>query len=130
MYDVHDYLHAGEDEGKFSLGQIRRFSLREMQLATDNFSEGKMIGQGGYGKVYRGILMDSTRVAVKRLMDYHCPGGETAFLQEVTLKSIALHKNLLPLIGFCITPTERILVYPFMPNLSLAHRLRGILFAK
>lgn len=96
-----------------------------MQLATDNFSEGNIIGQGGYGKVYRGVLVDNTRVAVKRLMDYHSPGGEAAFLREVQLISIAVHKNLLRLIGFCTTPTERILVYPFMQNLSVAYRLRG-----
>lgn len=115
----------GEDEREISLGQIRRFSLREMQLATESFNEGNIIGQGGYGKVYRGVLMDNTRVAVKRLMDYHSPGGEAAFLREVRLISIAVHKNLLRLIGFCTTPTERILVYPFMQNLSVAYRLRG-----
>ncbi|KAK4426734.1 putative LRR receptor-like serine/threonine-protein kinase [Sesamum alatum] len=115
---------AGEDERKISFGQIRRFSLREMQLATDNFSESNIIGQGGYGKVYRGVLVDNTRVAVKRLMDYHSPGGEAAFLREVHLISVAVHKNLLRLIGFCTTSTERILVYPFMQNLSVAYRLR------
>ncbi|XP_011097032.1 probable LRR receptor-like serine/threonine-protein kinase At5g63710 [Sesamum indicum] len=117
---------AGEDERKISFGQIRRFSLREMQLATDNFSESNIIGQGGYGKVYRGVLVDNTRVAVKRLMDYHSPGGEAAFLREVHLISVAVHKNLLRLIGFCTTSTERILVYPFMQNLSVAYRLRDL----
>ncbi|KAL0302457.1 UNVERIFIED_CONTAM: putative LRR receptor-like serine/threonine-protein kinase [Sesamum calycinum] len=119
-------FHRGEDERKISFGQIRRFSLREMQLATDNFSESNIIGQGGYGKVYRGVLVDNTRVAVKRLMDYHSPGGEAAFLREVHLISVAVHKNLLRLIGFCTTSTERILVYPFMQNLSVAYRLRDL----
>ncbi|KAL8528971.1 hypothetical protein ACS0TY_006440 [Phlomoides rotata] len=118
---------AGEDERMISLGQIRRFSLREMQVATDNFSEGNIIGQGGYGKVYRGVVGSSScAVAVKRLMDYHSPGGEAAFVREVSFISIARHRNLLPLIGFCTTSTERLLVYPFMHNLSLAHRLREL----
>ncbi|XP_073148861.1 probable LRR receptor-like serine/threonine-protein kinase At5g63710 [Henckelia pumila] len=117
---------SGEDESKISLGQLKRFSLREMQLATDNFSESNIIGQGGFGRVYKGILMDNTRVAVKRLMDYHSPGGEAAFLREVHLISVAVHKNLLRLIGFCTTYTERILVYPFMQNLSVAYRLRDL----
>lgn len=117
---------TGDDESEISFAQIRRFSLREMQLATGNFNESNIIGQGGYGKVYRGVLTDNTRVAVKRLMDYHSPGGETAFLREIRLISIAVHKNLLRLIGFCTTPTERILVYPFMQNLSVAYRLRGM----
>ncbi|PIN24257.1 MEKK [Handroanthus impetiginosus] len=124
----HDIFHdvAGEDDRKISFGQIRRFSLREIQLATDNFSEANIIGQGGYGKVYRGVLLDNTKVAVKRLTDYHSPGGEAAFLREVQLISVAVHKNLLRLIGFCTTSTERILVYPFMQNLSVAYRLRDL----
>lgn len=117
---------SGEDECKISLGQLRRFSLREIQIATDNFSEGNIIGQGGFGKVYRGELLDKTEVAVKRLADCYSPGGEAAFLREVQLISVAVHRNLLCLIGFCTTSTERILVYPFMPNLSVAYRLRGM----
>lgn len=117
---------AGEDDRKISFGQVKRFSWREIQLATNNFSETNIIGQGGFGKVYKGILMDGTKVAVKRLMDYHNPGGEAAFLREVQLISVAVHKNLLRLIGFCTTSWERILVYPFMHNLSVAYRLRDL----
>jgi serine/threonine protein kinase len=87
-----------------------------------------MIGQGGFGKVYRGFLSDNTKVAVKRLTDYYSPGGEAAFQREVYLISVAVHRNLLRLIGFCTTSSERILVYPFMQNLSVAYRLRGISF--
>ncbi|KAM7513863.1 hypothetical protein LguiA_003446 [Lonicera macranthoides] len=117
---------SGEDECKISFGQLRRFSWRELQLATDNFSEGNVIGQGGFGKVYRGFLSDSTKVAVKRLTDYQSPGGEAAFLREVQLISVAVHRNLLRLIGFCTTSSERLLVYPFMQNLSVAYRLRDL----
>uniref|UniRef100_A0A2P2JFQ0 non-specific serine/threonine protein kinase n=2 Tax=Rhizophora mucronata TaxID=61149 RepID=A0A2P2JFQ0_RHIMU len=117
---------AGEDDCKVSLGQLRRFSWRELQLATDNFSERNIIGQGGFGKVYRGILSNKTDVAVKRLADCHSPGGEAAFLREVQLISVAVHRNLLQLIGFCTTSTERILVYPYMKNLSVAYQLRDL----
>ncbi|KAL3564731.1 hypothetical protein D5086_032777 [Populus alba] len=117
---------AGEDDRKISLGQLRRFSWRELQLATDNFSESNIIGQGGFGKVYKGILSDNMKVAVKRLADYYSPGGEAAFQREVQLISVAVHKNLLRLVGFCTTSSERILVYPYMQNLSVAYRLRGI----
>lgn len=117
---------AGEDDRKISFGQLRRFSWREMQLMTDNFNESNIIGQGGFGKVYKGVLLDGTKVAVKRLTDYHSPGGEAAFLREIQLIAVALHKNLLRLIGFCTTSSERILVYPFMQNLSLAYRLRDL----
>nr|GME01255.1 probable LRR receptor-like serine/threonine-protein kinase At5g63710 isoform X1 [Ipomoea batatas] len=114
----------GEDECKIAFGQIRKFSWREIQIATEDFNESNIIGQGGFGKVYRGFLSDSTKVAVKRLADYHSPGGGAAFLREVQLISVAVHRNLLRLIGFCTTTSERILVYPFMQNLSVAYRLR------
>ncbi|XP_044479898.1 probable LRR receptor-like serine/threonine-protein kinase At5g63710 isoform X3 [Mangifera indica] len=117
---------AGEDDRKVSFGQLRRFSWRELQLATDNFSESNIIGQGGFGKVYKGVLSDNSKVAVKRLANYYSPGGEAAFLREVQLISVAVHRNLLQLIGFCTTPSERILVYPFMQNLSVAYRLRDL----
>ncbi|PHT30887.1 putative LRR receptor-like serine/threonine-protein kinase [Capsicum baccatum] len=124
----HDHFYdvEGDVERNISLGQLRRFSWREIQIATDNFSESNIIGQGGFGKVYKGYLWDSTKVAVKRLTDYHNPGGEAAFLREVQLISVAVHRNLLRLIGFCTTSSERILVYPFMQNLSVAYRLRDL----
>ncbi|KAL3611673.1 hypothetical protein D5086_002693 [Populus alba] len=117
---------SGEDDRKISFGQLRRFSWRELQLATDNFSESNIIGQGGFGKVYKGILSDNMKVAVKRLEDYYSPGGKAAFLIEVQLISVAAHKNLLRLIGFCTTSSERILVYPYMQNLSVAYHLRDL----
>lgn len=118
-------LTPGEYECKLSFGQLRRFSWREIQLATDNFNENNIIGQGGFGKVYKGLLLDGTRVAVKRLNDYQSPGGEEAFLREIDLISVAVHKNLLRLIGFYTTSVERILIYPFMRNISVAYQLRG-----
>ncbi|KAK1371434.1 putative LRR receptor-like serine/threonine-protein kinase [Heracleum sosnowskyi] len=116
----------GEYECKLSFGQLRRFSWREIQLATDNFNENNIIGQGGFGKVYKGLLLDGTRVAVKRLNDYQSPGGEEAFLREIDLISVAVHKNLLRLIGFYTTSVERILIYPFMRNISVAYQLRDL----
>ncbi|KAF8377314.1 hypothetical protein HHK36_030689 [Tetracentron sinense] len=116
---------AGEDDQRIAFGQLKRFAWRELQLATDSFSEKNVLGQGGFGKVYKGVLTDNTKIAVKRLTDYESPGGEAAFLREVEMISVAVHKNLLRLIGFCTTPSERLLVYPFMQNLSVAYRLRG-----
>ncbi|KAG8070479.1 hypothetical protein GUJ93_ZPchr0006g45992 [Zizania palustris] len=115
---------AGEDDRRIAFGQLKRFAWRELQIATDSFSERNVLGQGGFGKVYKGILPDGTKIAVKRLTDYESPGGEAAFLREVELISVAVHRNLLRLIGFCTTQTERLLVYPFMQNLSVAYRLR------
>ncbi|XP_057417212.1 probable LRR receptor-like serine/threonine-protein kinase At5g10290 [Lotus japonicus] len=117
---------AGEVDRRIAFGQLKRFAWRELQIATDNFSEKNVLGQGGFGKVYKGVLADNTKVAVKRLTDYESPGGDAAFQREVEMISVAVHRNLLRLIGFCTTPTERLLVYPFMQNLSVAYRLREI----
>ncbi|XP_077224966.1 LRR receptor kinase SERK2-like isoform X2 [Tasmannia lanceolata] len=117
---------SGEDDRRLAFGQLKRFAWRELQLATDNFSEKYVLGQGGFGKVYKGVLADNTKIAVKRLTDYASPGGEAAFLREVDMISVAVHRNLLRLIGVCTTPSERLLVYPFMQNLSVAYRLREI----
>ncbi|CAK9141609.1 unnamed protein product [Ilex paraguariensis] len=115
---------AGEVDRQIAFGQLKRFAWRELQLATENFSEKNVLGQGGFGKVYKGVLADNTKVAVKRLTDYESPGGDAAFQREVEMISVAVHRNLLRLIGFCTTPTERLLVYPFMQNLSVAYCLR------
>jgi serine/threonine protein kinase len=110
------------------LGQLKRFSLRELQVASDNFSNKNILGRGGFGKVYKGRLTDGTLVAVKRLKEERTPGGELQFQTEVEMISMAVHRNLLRLRGFCMTPTERLLVYPYMSNGSVASRLRGTLF--
>ncbi|KAL8199538.1 hypothetical protein R6Q57_013106 [Mikania cordata] len=116
----------GEVDRRIAFGQLKRFAWRELQIATDNFSERNVLGQGGFGKVYKGVLGDNTKVAVKRLTDYESPGGDAAFQREVEMISVAVHRNLLRLIGFCTTPTERLLVYPYMHNLSVAYRLREL----
>ncbi|KAK8312386.1 hypothetical protein V6Z12_D01G038300 [Gossypium hirsutum] len=119
-------LLCGEVDRRIAFGQLKRFAWRELQLATANFSEKNILGQGGFGKVYKGVLSDNTKVAVKRLTDFESPGGDAAFQREVEMIGVAVHRNLLRLIGFCTTPTERLLVYPFMQNLSVAYRLREL----
>ncbi|CAL9748186.1 unnamed protein product [Musa acuminata subsp. burmannicoides] len=109
------------------LGNLRRFTLRELRAATENFSCRNVLGKGGFGHVYRGRLADGTVVAVKRLRaDAVGSGdGEAQFRTEVEMISLAIHRNLLRLLGYCAAAGERLLVYPFMPNGSVAARLRG-----
>ncbi|KAL2623891.1 hypothetical protein R1flu_008136 [Riccia fluitans] len=116
---------ADDDPEMVPLGQLRKFSFWELQIATDNFSSKNIVGQGGFGKVYKGCLSDVTTVAVKRLKEDHSPEGEHAVQTEVEMISNAVHRNLLRLQGFCTTPSERILVYPYMPNGSVASHLRA-----
>ncbi|KAK6143724.1 hypothetical protein DH2020_024072 [Rehmannia glutinosa] len=122
----HDHFFdvPAEEDPEVHLGQLKRFSLRELQVATDNFSIRNILGRGGFGKVYKGRLADGSLVAVKRLKEERTQGGELQFQTEVEMISMAVHRNLLRLRGFCMTPTERLLVYPYMANGSVASCLR------
>ncbi|CAI9786209.1 unnamed protein product [Fraxinus pennsylvanica] len=121
---VHFFDVPAEEDPEVHLGQLKRFSLRELQVATDNFSNKNVLGRGGFGKVYKGRLADGSLVAVKRLKEERTQGGELQFQTEVEMISMAVHRNLLRLRGFCMTPTERLLVYPYMANGSVASCLR------
>lgn len=107
------------------MGHLRRYPFKELWAATDHFNSKNILGRGGFGIVYKGRLKDETLVAVKRLKDYYTSGGEIQFQTEVEMISLAVHRNLLRLSGFCSTEHERLLVYPYMPNGSVASRLRG-----
>ncbi|KAH7834027.1 hypothetical protein Vadar_012080 [Vaccinium darrowii] len=120
----HFFDVPAEEDPEVHLGQLKRFSLRELQVATDNFSNKNILGRGGFGKVYKGRLADGSLVAVKRLKEERTQGGELQFQTEVEMISMAVHRNLLRLRGFCMTPTERLLVYPYMANGSVASCLR------
>ncbi|KAG8641710.1 protein NSP-INTERACTING KINASE 3 [Manihot esculenta] len=106
------------------LGHLRRYTFKELRAATDHFNSKNILGRGGFGIVYKGCLNDGTLVAVKRLKDYNVAGGEIQFQTEVETISLAVHRNLLRLSGFCTTENERLLVYPYMPNGSVASGLR------
>ena len=116
---------ADQQHEEISLGNLRRFQFRELQIATNNFNSKNILGKGGFGNVYKGILSDGTVVAVKRLKDGNASRGEIQFQTEVEMISLAVHRHLLKLYGFCNTPTERLLVYPYMSNGSVASRLKG-----
>eukprot|EP00850_Spirogloea_muscicola_P007382 SM000037S13517 [mRNA] locus=s37:325831:330662:- [translate_table: standard] len=106
------------------LGQLKRYAFKDLYVACNAFDEKNVLGKGGFGKVYKGKLDNGTLVAVKRLKEERSAGGEHQFQTEVELISMAVHRNLLRLYGFCITQNERLLVYPFMSNGSVASRLQ------
>ncbi|KAK2990836.1 hypothetical protein RJ640_025893 [Escallonia rubra] len=114
-------IPAEEDLEDFP-GQTRRFYLRELQVATNNFSNFNIVGRGGFGKVYKGRLSDGSSVAVKRVITDRV--GALMFRKHVEIISMALHPNIVPLIGYGMTQTERFLVYPYMANGSVASCLR------
>ncbi|MBA0858084.1 hypothetical protein Goshw_021246 [Gossypium schwendimanii] len=106
------------------LGWGHWFTLRDLQLATNRFSKDNIIGDGGYGVVYRGNLVNGTPVAVKKLLNN--PGqADKDFRVEVEAIGHMRHKNLVQLLGYCIEGTHRMLVYEFVNNGNLEQWLRG-----
>ncbi|XAR67737.1 Non-specific serine/threonine protein kinase [Bertholletia excelsa] len=101
---------------------VKSFTFKEMALATDDFNGSTQVGQGGYGIVYRGILSDSTIVAIKRAKVGSLQ-GKKEFLTEIEMLSRLHHRNLVSLVGFCDEEEEQMLVYEFMPNGTLQHWL-------
>ncbi|KAG8075437.1 hypothetical protein GUJ93_ZPchr0006g41399 [Zizania palustris] len=97
----------------------RRYSRQEIQLATDNFSDAKKIGEGGYGNVYR-CTLDHTEVAVK-VIQQDSSDKIDEFLREVKILSQLRHPNLVLLLGFC--PEIGCIVYEYMENGSLEDQL-------
>ncbi|XP_042482430.1 putative receptor-like protein kinase At4g00960 [Macadamia integrifolia] len=96
------------------------FNLETIKAATDNFSDENKLGQGGFGTVYKGILLDGQTVAVKRLSKTS-EQGEIEFKNEVKLAAKLQHRNLVRILGFCIKEEEKLLIYEFVPNKSLDH---------
>ncbi|CAL9187479.1 unnamed protein product [Musa hybrid cultivar] len=93
------------------------FSFKSVSAATDHFSDSNKLGEGGFGRVYRGLL-EGQQVAVKRLARTSGQGIEE-FQNEITLIANLQHKNVVRLLGYCIEKEENILIYEYMPNKSL-----------
>ncbi|CAK7343492.1 unnamed protein product [Dovyalis caffra] len=103
---------------------VKEFSFLELEMATNGFNIGTKIGEGGYGKVYKGILADGTIVAIKRAHECSLQ-GQKEFFTEIELLSRLHHRNLVSLVGYCDEQGEQMLVYEFMPNGSLGNLLSG-----
>ncbi|XP_011651828.1 probable leucine-rich repeat receptor-like protein kinase At5g49770 isoform X2 [Cucumis sativus] len=117
---------SGNDSGGApQLKGARWFSYDELKKCTNNFSMSNEVGSGGYGKVYRGMLVDGQAVAIKRAQQGSMQGG-LEFKTEIELLSRVHHKNLLGLVGFCFEQGEQMLVYEFMPNGTLRDSLSGL----
>ncbi|KAK2441578.1 G-type lectin S-receptor serine/threonine-protein kinase [Trifolium repens] len=94
------------------------FDLPTILKATNNFSFDNKLGEGGFGPVYKGILLDAQEIAVKRLSKSSGQGLKE-FKNEVILCAKLQHRNLVKVIGCCIEGEEKMLIYEYMPNKSL-----------
>lgn len=97
---------------------LQVFTYAEIRAATHDFSVENKLGEGGFGPVYKGELLDGQEVAVKRLSNTSNQGLEE-FKNEVSLTATLQHVNLAKVIGFCKEREEKMLVYEYMPNKSL-----------
>lgn len=116
--------HSGGQES-VGIGSTKSwFSYEELSGITNGFSPENMIGEGGFGCVYKGYLSDGKAVAVKQLK-VGGGQGEREFKAEVEIISRVHHRYLVSLVGYCIANDQRLLVYEFVPNGTLEHHLHG-----
>jgi serine/threonine protein kinase len=97
-----------ESKASLKIEGVKDFSYAEMAMATNNFNSSSQVGQGGYGKVYKGILADGRTVAIKRTEEGSLQ-GEKEFLTEIELLSRLHHRNLVSLLGYCDEQGEQVL---------------------
>ncbi|KAL6504179.1 putative serine/threonine-protein kinase pbl21 [Orobanche gracilis] len=117
--------HArGKSKGSESqkVNVARSFTFNELATATKNFREANLIGEGGFGSVYKGCLESGVIVAIKQL-NLDGLQGNQEFIVEVLMLSSLHHPNLVNLIGYCTDGDQRLLVYEFMPMGSLENHL-------
>lgn len=106
------------------LGWGHWFTLRDLEYATSRFSRENVIGEGGYGVVYRGRLVNGTEIAVKKLLN-NMGQAEKEFRVEVEAIGHVRHKNLVRLLGYCVEGIHRMLVYEYVNNGNLEQWLHG-----
>ncbi|KAL6505298.1 Receptor-like serine/threonine-protein kinase ale2 [Orobanche gracilis] len=107
-----------------SVISVKTFSLVEVEKATEKFSLKKVLGEGGFGRVYHGVMQDGTEVAVK-LLTRDNQNGDREFIAEIDMLSRLHHRNLVKLVGICIEQRTRCLVYELVPNGSVESHLHG-----
>ncbi|XAR72068.1 Non-specific serine/threonine protein kinase [Bertholletia excelsa] len=128
--DQISFSQSGEDKCSSGTAIISsskigfRFPIVAIQEATDNFSESLVIGVGGFGKVYKGVLRDGTKVAVKRGIS-QSQQGLAEFRTEIEMLSQFRHRHLVSLIGYCHEQNEMVIVYEYMEKGTLKIHLYG-----
>ncbi|GER53363.1 S-locus lectin protein kinase family protein [Striga asiatica] len=107
-----------EVEDKTEDLELPIYDLSTVTIATNGFSEGNKLGEGGFGPVYKGMLEGGKEIAVKRLSETSSQGLDQ-FKNEVICIAKLQHRNLVKLLGCCLEENEKMLIYEYMPNKSL-----------
>ncbi|KAM0837312.1 hypothetical protein ACQ4PT_061753 [Festuca glaucescens] len=107
-----------DDEWEIKCG-MPSFTYKDLLIATEGFSNRMLLGKGGFGRVYKGVLPTTTQhVAIKRVSP-ESKQGKKEFMAEITILGHVRHRNLVQLLGYCRYKQELLLVYDYMPNGSL-----------
>ncbi|KAF5199423.1 Cysteine-rich receptor-like protein kinase, partial [Thalictrum thalictroides] len=106
------------DEDDIGNEQSLHFNFDTIKMATNDFSDANKLGEGGFGAVYKGEFLNGQEIAVKRLSK-HSGQGSKEFKNEVLLLHKLQHRNLVRLLGFCLSGEEQLLIYEYLPNTSL-----------
>ncbi|KAK7332794.1 hypothetical protein VNO80_29549 [Phaseolus coccineus] len=99
--------------------QAQNFTFRELAIATKNFRQECLMGEGGFGRVYKGTIPATGQVVAVKQLDRNGGQGSKDFLVEVLMLSLLNHENLVKLTGYCADGDQRLLVYEFMAGGSL-----------
>lgn len=116
-----EILNANNTSGR----SAKNFTGKEIKKATANFSPDKLLGSGGYGEVYKGVLEDGTPVAVKCAKLGNTKSTDQV-LNEVRILSQVNHRSLVRLLGCCVELDQPLMVYEFIPNGTLFDHLHGL----
>ncbi|XP_058224710.1 probable serine/threonine-protein kinase PBL21 [Rhododendron vialii] len=119
------FTGRGNENGSQKGNVARSFTFRELSTATRNFRESNLIGEGGFGRVFKGRLDSGQIVAIKQL-NLNGFQGNQEFIVEVLMLSLLHHPNLVNLIGYCTDGDQRLLVYEYMQMGSLEDHLFDI----
>ncbi|KAK4386846.1 Cold-responsive protein kinase [Sesamum angolense] len=112
------------DDELSGVHNVHLYSYKELRIATDDFSPVNKIGEGGFGSVFKGKLRNGQMAAIK-VLSSESRQGVREFLTEIQVISDIEHENLVKLYGCCVEGNQRILVYNYLENNSLAHTLLG-----
>ncbi|CAM6012205.1 unnamed protein product [Sphagnum balticum] len=119
--------HASSISGEIQAmetGSNMRISIQVLRAVTNNFAEENVVGRGGFGVVYKGVLEDGTKIAVKRMeAAIVSSNGLNEFQAEIEVLTKVKHRHLVGLLGYCTHGAERLLVYEYLPNGPLSQHL-------